>query len=158
MKILVMSDSHGRLGNMQKVAYDVMPDCIFHLGDSELGIDYLNSFFEIPTYGVRGNCDMDLSLKSHDVVEVGKHRFFLTHGHSYRVNSGLDKLKAAAKEENCDVALFGHTHVPLFENDKDLIVANPGSIECPRQKDHQFSYMVISINEGDKMEIKQKFI
>jgi putative phosphoesterase len=158
MKILVISDSHGYIGKMQEVYETEEPDVLFHLGDSELQFDWLRSFFDIPIYCVRGNCDVDDTFKPKLIAEVMGHRFFLTHGHRFGVKSDIEHLAYVAKEENCDVALYGHTHLPFFKEINGVTVANPGSLELPRQADRRKSYMVITEAADGKLKFEQKYL
>jgi predicted phosphodiesterase len=61
---------------------------------------------------VRGNGDAE-NLPPSDVLDFVGHRFFLTHGHLYRIYAGYDTLITSAAAMGADAALFGHTHVPL---------------------------------------------
>ena len=45
----------------------------------------------------------------------GNYRVFMTHGHYYYVGSGIEGLKREALARGADVAMFGHTHIPLIE-------------------------------------------
>ena len=61
---------------------------------------------------VKGNCDYYADNPVSDVLEIGANRIFITHGHHYGVNFGIDRLCYAAKENQCNIAMYGHTHVP----------------------------------------------
>ena len=52
----------------------------------------------------------------------------IAHGHTMHVKYGLLSAQYRAQEMGADILLFGHTHVPLVENDGKLILLNPGSI------------------------------
>lgn len=149
MKILAVSDSHGRLGNMQSVVENAKPDVMLHMGDVELDVEYVKALLGIKAFFVRGNCDADFSLKSYHIFEAAGHRIFMTHGHNYGVRYGLNEIKEVARREKCDIALFGHTHVPIFEEDDGLVVANPGSIEFPRGAVMKPSFMIIEIDKDE---------
>ena len=36
------------------------------------------------------------------------------------------------RELGCNVALYGHTHIPKLDYDGKLYIINPGSPSCPR--------------------------
>ena len=58
MKILVISDTHGRHGNFDKMLErEGQPDMLIHLGDVEEGEDYIRAVMECPVYMVAGNND-----------------------------------------------------------------------------------------------------
>ena len=87
MKILVISDSHGRNDDVERAISQVKNfDVLIHLGDIERGDDFIRSLVSCPTYMVLGNNDYRLDLPSEQIVEIEGYRFFLTHGHRYYVN------------------------------------------------------------------------
>ena len=127
MKILVFSDSHGRLGHMVEAMERERPHRVFFLGDHYRdGQALADAYPDIPMELVRGNCDWD---KAPDelIVEAGGVRFLLTHGHRYWVKSGTDQLARAARETGVDVACFGHTHNALNMPDHGVLLFNPGT-------------------------------
>ena len=48
---------------------------------------------------------------------------------------------------DCDVVMFGHTHVPLIKEKKDMLLLNPGSISLPRQSGREKTYIVLRAGE-----------
>ncbi len=141
MKILIISDSHGLETNQEIISYENC-DIAFHLGDSQLMANDrdLNQF----NVKVRGNCDFDRNFPVSEVVEVSGLRFFLTHGHYYDVNYDLESLKQEAQLNNCNFALYGHTHVVNVENEEGLVTLNPGSTRKSRSN-YPETYMVLEI-------------
>ena len=150
MRILVVSDSHRMHDHLDTAIERVMPDKIFHAGDAQGGEDYIEAVSECPLEIVRGNCDYGSYLPGELLLPVGKHLVFLTHGHLYGVNYGVEELAQAAKEKGADVAIYGHTHCPDITYVDDIAVLNPGSISLPRQSGRQPSYLVIDVDRfGD---------
>ena len=76
----------------------------------------------------------------------------MTHGHLYDVGFDLFTLVDAAKEHGCDVALFGHTHVPENTEFGSVKVLNPGTAG----KGRNLTYAVVEIfdNGGIACEIR----
>ena len=158
MKILVISDSHGQTARMQNVIEVEKPEKVFHLSDSQQPMDFLkHAIGDYETYCVRGNCDFDMSYPTEQILEIGKHKLLLCHGHIYGVKYDLDGLKEAAIKKGCDVALFGHTHIPHYE-EGDVVMANPGSITLPRQEGHTPTYMIFNIEDDGKMTFDIKYL
>ncbi|MBQ5430057.1 MAG: metallophosphoesterase [Lachnospiraceae bacterium] len=154
MRVLVVSDSHGRVGELQKAYEKVKPELILHLGDSQLHLSELSELFGCEVIGVRGNCDYDTRLPKTQEVTIGSHKVFMTHGHLYDVGFDLFTLVDAAKEHGCDVALFGHTHVPELLTMEGVTVCNPGSIAQPRQQGHEYTYAVIDVDPVGDLHFK----
>ena len=158
LRILIMSDSHGRNENVELAIAQVREEIgefqmLIHLGDVGDARE-LESLAGVPCYIVRGNTDYDAKLLNANVIEAGGHRIFATHGHLYQVDMRLDLLRFAALENDCDIAMYGHTHVPYLEEDPDdITILNPGSISKPRQADHRYTYMVMEIDDEDEDEV-----
>lgn len=129
MRILVFSDSHGRMENMERCVTLTEPDHIIHLGDCIHDAEQLSRRFPgIPLTAVPGNCDFGSCDEAEKLIELGGVRLFLLHGHTRGVKYGLQRVVYAAREYGADVLLFGHTHRPLVDFDGTLHVLNPGTI------------------------------
>ena len=128
MKILVFSDSHGELRHMEKAVMDISPDYVIHLGDKINDSRVLQDHFpHITVLSVPGNCDFSPLEPAVRTETIGGVRFFLTHGHQHGVKSGLLRFSLAAAEAGAQVALFGHTHIPLLDNTGTMFILNPGA-------------------------------
>ena len=153
MKILVVSDTHGRNENFRDAIRIEKPDRIYHLGDG-MGVD--DEFWQIskvPAEFVRGNCDYASNLPEYLVLNVGKHVLFLAHGHSFGVNYDLNRIRGFAREKGADIVLYGHTHVPDIDYSYGMMVANPGSLTQPRQASREHTYMVIDVDEEGELKL-----
>lgn len=127
MKILVLSDSHGRLGLMLDAMEQERPQRVFFLGDHYRdGQELADVYPDVPMDLVRGNCDWSAG-PDELLVEAGGVRFLLTHGHRYDVKSGTDRLVDAGKRMGAAVACFGHTHEALNMPERGIWLFNPGS-------------------------------
>jgi len=127
MKILVFSDSHGRLGPMLDAIEGERPQRVFFLGDHYRdGQALMDACPGLPMELVRGNCDWD-QAPDELIVEAGGVKFLLTHGHRYGVKSGTGRLAQAAQEKGVDVACFGHTHEALNIPGRGVWLFNPGT-------------------------------
>ena len=163
LRILIMSDSHGRNENVELAIAQVREEIgefqmLTHLGDVGDARE-IESLAGVPCYIVRGNTDYDAKLLNANVIEAGGHRIFATHGHLYQVDMRLDLLRFAALENDCDIAMYGHTHVPyLEENPDDVTILNPGSISKPRQADRRYTYMVMEIDDEDEVTYELRYV
>ena len=137
MKALVFSDSHNTVWLMNELTekYKSKTDCIIHLGDcTEDMEDIKHKYPRLPIYQVSGNNDYDSLFPSERVISLGGRRIYMTHGHRQRVYYNTDRLYYSAVQEQADIALFGHTHVPYLENEGGILIMNPGSISLPRSE------------------------
>lgn len=139
MKILVFSDSHGRTAGMER-AIDSHPDAayILHAGDGAREFSLMRGSRPGAAFvGVRGNCDFLLETNDkpplQTVLDIEGVRILLTHGHRYFVKSSTYALTEYAAENDIDIAIYGHTHLPadLFLPDvgrRGLRLFNPGTV------------------------------
>ena len=133
MKIIVFSDSHRELDGMRRVIDREKPDYVFHLGDHDTDAEIISREHPaLPVAMVRGNCDGWSETPKTLCFTLGGKRFFLCHGHTYGVKSGYLRVIYAAREQDADVLLFGHTHEAYSEcaelsQGRQLYILNPGS-------------------------------
>ena len=132
-KIMVVSDTHKHHRNLARALEQAgTPDLLIHLGDAEGYEDYIADMAGCPLEIVSGNNDFFSMLDKEKEIRIGKYKVLLTHGHYYYVSAGLDTLRKEAYSRGMDIVMFGHTHRPLIEYDKELTVINPGSLSYPR--------------------------
>ena len=152
-RVLVVSDSHGNNENVRKAIKKAGKiDLMIHLGD--VGTNYLEveRMSGVPTYMVAGNNDYGGFLRDTSIIYIGSHKCLLTHGHRQGVYYGLDRLRYLALENECDIAMYGHTHVPfLEENPEDVTILNPGSLTYPRQIGHEKTFLIMEIDEDENI-------
>lgn len=151
MRVLVVADTHGRLGPIQHVVEQLggQVDLILHAGDHYRDADNLAYLLEIPARGVIGNCDWRSDGPEEDILEVLGHRIYLAHGHRHGVKAGTENLVKRAKELGAKVAIYGHTHVPDLRTEDGIIILNPGSPVQPRGESRA-SVGILDI-EGDSI-------
>lgn len=124
---LILSDSHGNRTAIKKIApLCAENDFIVHLGDGAGDIREIMREFPEKVYSVRGNCD-GFDGQDECVIEAEGLSILCCHGHKYGVKSGLFKLVARAKELDCEIALYGHTHRAIIEEIDGVLCINPGA-------------------------------
>ena len=129
MNILVLSDSHGNLSNMEEAVERERPQLILHLGDCWRDAERLAERYpNIPMEHVPGNCDCRPEEPAEKLLFLGDCRVLICHGHTYGVKQSLLSAGFAAEEQNLDLFLFGHTHRPLVDMRGKTLFLNPGSI------------------------------
>ena len=155
-KILLLSDNHRKLDYVEKILR-LHPDismCI-HLGDSE-GEAEIHELLPkgCEEYFVQGNNDFFSYLPKEVEIRIGKERCFLTHGHLYGVNFGLERLSEEARDRNCSMAFFGHTHKPCNKVVNGVHCINPGSVSFPRQEDRRPSYSLLFLDKKGNLRVE----
>ena len=152
MRVIVISDTHRDFRTLRMIVEKHREEAglFLHLGDGEREVDDLMALYpDLPLEMVRGNCDFASMLPSSRVAVAGGVRIFMTHGHNFGVKASLGPLVAAARENGCRIALYGHTHKGDTHYDEGIYLMNPGSPSQPR--DGKATYGVIDITEGGIM-------
>ncbi len=159
MKIVIISDTHGRHQNLALALRHEKPmDLLIHLGDVEGGEEFIQAAAGCRTEVVAGNCDFFSALCQEKELTLGKYKALLTHGHYYNVNAGIENIRKEAKGRGCDIVMFGHTHRPLICDEKGIVVLNPGSLSYPRQEGKRPSYIVMEINPQGEADFQIRYL
>lgn len=146
MKIGVVSDSHGdRLAIERVVAAAGPVDLWLHAGDCSQDASAFAGNSTV--VAVAGNCDGRVKAKPDEFIALAGRKIWLTHGHRYQVKQNHEEIIWWARRYGVDIAVFGHTHVPLVEKTDGLLLVNPGSIAQPRRA--YPTYAVIEISADD---------
>ena len=146
MKVVVFSDAHGNKEAIKRLLeFNPDADYVISLGDSELKHSFL---LDLDIVAIKGNYPRDGGFVFESILELEGKRLFLTHGHKYGVSTDMRKLLAKGMETEVDLVLYGHTHIPRFDNVAGVFYINPGSIVSPRSE-HAPSYLILNI-ERDK--------
>lgn len=154
MRILIISDSHGKGHLVDKIIKEQSTaKHIFFLGDvtrdiEDLCYEHTDRTFHI----VSGNCDYNSFYPTSDIAKIGDVGIFYTHGHTFSVKGSTERLVKAAKDRNCKIVLYGHTHVPHISYEDSVHIVNPGSLSKPRDGSVA-GYAVIDIEENGIMPI-----
>ncbi len=130
MRILVFSDSHGDVYTMKK-AIEAQPtaEAVIFLGDGYADFEKCKPLLKDKRiYCVKGNNDFYCDYPRNRIIEEPGLKIYVTHGHYEYVKSGLAGLISIAKRNNCNLALYGHTHIQQEDNQMGIKFFNPGSI------------------------------
>jgi hypothetical protein len=153
MKILVMSDTHGRLDYAKKVIEKFQKkdlEHVIHCGDYLQDAISLQQYYpEILIHAVPGNCDFSThGLDRHQVIEIDGIRIFWTHGDRHHVKSeGYEEIWIDTLSYEAQVGVCGHTHCAYLEKREGGYLLNPGSLTSPRDTLYP-SFGVIEIERG----------
>lgn len=151
MKILIVSDTHGKHENLRKIIWNVSPiDMLIHCGDTEGGEDRIAEMAGCPCEIVAGNNDFFSQLPAECDFMLGRYKVWLLHGHNFYVSMGPEHLIEEARARGVDIVMYGHTHRPSVELTDGLYVVNPGSVSYPRQDGRKPSYIIMELDsEGE---------
>lgn len=97
-----------------------------------------------------------LTVPQRQILRACGYTILLVHGNRHSVDVSLDLLVDAARAMDCDIAIFGHTHMPCAETYSGVLALNPGSPARPRGK-HGPSFALIDL-ESTSTEPKATFV
>lgn len=158
MNILIVSDSHGRTSFLEHAILRNAPlDYLIHLGDIEGDEEYIREIAQCPVYIVAGNNDFFSREPREQMIQIGQYKIFMAHGHRHGVYNGIEMIKRVARECGANIAMYGHTHVPLLDMSDDVWVMNPGSISLPRQTGRQPSYITMQIGQAGEVHVEIEY-
>ncbi len=151
MKVLIVSDTHGRNHFLLDTLERVGPiDLLIHLGDYDNGEEYIRTITPCRVEMVSGNNDFFTLLPKEKIIQIGKYTVMLTHGHRYGVNHSSWALRETAIKNCADIVMFGHTHVPMIDLSSSIWAINPGSLALPRQHGRIPTFIIMEIDsQGD---------
>lgn len=106
-KILIVSDTHRKNDNYFTLLERQKPlDMVIHCGDAE-GSEYaLSQAADCPVQIVLGNNDFFSNLPRELEFEIGRYHVWVTHGHSYYVSVGCERIKQEARERGVDIVML----------------------------------------------------
>ena len=151
VRLAIISDTHMPRGNRSLPAACVAElraaDAILHAGDF-MRVEVLRALEALgpPVHGVHGNVDDELlrrALPATRVVEAGGARIAMVHDAGQRTGR-LARMRARFKD--ADAVVFGHSHLPLHEQDEDgFQIFNPGSpTERRRAPEHTMGVATVT--------------
>ena len=158
-KVLVVSDTHGYLENLERVVDAEAPfDLVIHCGDVEGQERSVETICRAPGWIVAGNNDFFGKLPKELTFLVGSRKAFLTHGHTYHIGFEPERVIQAARSRGCDLVFVGHTHVPKLQETDGVLLMNPGSLTYPRQRNRKPSYGILEIGPDGSIRAEIRYL
>lgn len=159
MKVLIVSDTHGRDTKLEEaVAKEAPFDMLVHCGDVEGREFFIQALAECPCCIVAGNNDFFSDLPREEEIMIAGNKVLVTHGHYYGVSMDLSRLADEARARDCNAVFFGHIHRPVCVEKNGVLLVNPGSLSYPRQEGRKPGYAVLTTDSNGKMSIRQEFL
>lgn len=155
-KIAIVSDTHG---NWEKAVEEIQKESkITHfvfLGDHAADGTAIAQVLGVPSYIVCGNCDATLDGVGEQIFSLGEWQFLICHGHQYFVKDTVQFLVQEAENRGVDFALYGHTHVAVYEPDIVTLI-NPGSLSTVNflMKNASWGLLTLPAEKNEKNLVK----
>lgn len=157
MRIGVISDTH-LSASVQKLPDALVAglqgvDLILHAGDwvSEHVVELVEQI--APCEAVAGNNDGHAIIERFGlkkIVNVGKFRIGLIHGDGFRKTTE-ERAREAFRNEQPDIVIFGHSHIPFKQTIQGMLMFNPGS-PTDKRRQPQYSYGIIELGDSIRSE------
>lgn len=152
MRIGVISDTH-LSARVQKLPDALIAglqgvELILHAGDwvSEHIVDLVEEI--APCESVAGNNDGQEIIErfgTKKIVTVGRYRIGLIHGDGFRKTTE-ERAREAFREEQPDIVIFGHSHIPYKQTVNGMLIFNPGS-PTDKRRQPRYSYGIIELGD-----------
>ena len=151
MYFVVISDNHGNEEILSKLRNRHPDACAYiHCGDSELPVEAMDGWVS-----VRGNTDYYPGYEDKKIVKINDRlNVLVIHSHRQSINR-LKTLAALAKENNCQMVCYGHTHVFAYDEVDGIKLLNPGSLFYNRDRS-PISYALVYLSDfSDSVTVKR---
>ena len=147
MLVGIVSDTHGDKDAITKVI-NVLKDCdlIIHAGDNFIDGIAIHKAMDKPVFGVVGNCDFEACEEELE-LEIESFKFYITHGHLYKVKTSIEFLEKQAQKLDAKVVIYGHSHEANILLKDEILYINPGSPSKPRGKNVP-TLAILKIEDG----------
>lgn len=146
MEIVVVSDTHGSRDFIEKLT-ERHPNAnlYLHAGDSELYKEEL-----APFRTCKGNCDYHIDNRFLK-IRISDFGIYVFHGDHFYLDDDL--LANLAKENDCSIIIYGHTHIPYVNYKYGVHILNPGSVTLPRVTKATYALITFTCLDDIKIEI-----
>ena len=149
-RVAVLGDTHlpRRGRDLPPTAWRLIEssDMAIHTGDVTDGPLLERIAQRGPLHAVRGNNDIQLAeLPEHLMLDIDGVRIAVMHDSGAR-SGRRQRLRARWPEAR--VAVFGHSHMPVCDDDGDLLLLNPGS-PTDRRAMPSFTMAVMTLRDGE---------
>ncbi len=141
MKVVVVSDNHGKMCLDTILLENQDADAFVHCGDSEFPPVYLEGYA-----AVCGNNDYFDLYPSELILTFGSHRALVVHGHRFSILNLKKSLAKKAIDHHCDLVFYGHTHRFAQDQINGVTLINPGSLRYNRDNSDP-CYAVVEITD-----------
>lgn len=148
MKVIVTSDIHHNKKELENIKNNYKYDLFLDAGDSCLSP---HDLCDVLT--VKGNCDLHHYPSFRIIALNEKYKVYITHGH----HDNLNTLKYKALENNCNIVITGHTHIPMNIEEEGILFLNPGSITRPRGSSKP-SFLILDVNDTINVQKIEKLV
>ena len=152
MKIGVLSDSHHEHDNiLEAIAFLKKrgTKLLIHLGDDYNDMDGIADENTIRVPGLYCDAYLKTYVPNRRIEDIEGWKVLITH----TPESTLDDLpddthpEDLVKNQEIDIMLYGHTHIPEIKMENDIVYINPGHLRKEDKKGNPATFALIDISE-----------
>jgi len=146
---VVLADTHiprrARVLPEEVIRYLGRADLVLHAGDLIEASLLEELAFYAPVRAVRGNVDLpEVDLPQTLELDFGGARIAMIHDSGRKEGR---RRRLARRFPAARVVIFGHSHIPVLEDEDGLLLLNPGSPTDKRRQPRQ-TFALLRIEEG----------
>jgi hypothetical protein len=155
MRVGVVSDSHGEIGNLRKAAMWLIDKqnvkVIVHLGDDYDDTRVLENLdiqiIKVP--GVFSSYYQDRDIPNRVVETFNGRKVLITHTECCHENDLPEDIKPEelASKKAVDVVFYGHSHIPRIEQRQSILYINPGHLKTEDKKGYPPTVAVVDFTD-----------
>ena len=158
-KLIIVSDTHGNPQSLSELLPLIAEnDYVVHLGDGAVDMREVCGVYPEKVYACRGNCDLFYPVPEDGELEVEGVKIYFCHGHQHGVKSNLYALCEEAKRRDCQIALYGHTHIASIMEMDGVTLINPGSLRFSAKKGGSYCYLVVNKNSFTPVIVGEQYL
>jgi putative phosphoesterase len=151
MLVGLVSDTHGNRDGMLFLAERLKSlgaQTLLHLGDDYRDLQTISQagLLVIGVPGVYCPQYRDPTIPNRQIVDLGGLKFLLTHTETRHRHDDPKDLDPELACYEVDAVLFGHTHVPGFEERQGVVWINPGHLRHRTDRGHPPTFALLHIN------------
>ncbi|WJY26905.1 MULTISPECIES: metallophosphoesterase family protein [Sporosarcina] len=158
MKLIITGDTHlpGRGSRLPRRLLDACRDAdlIIHTGDfrSPDVLETLSSYAKVrAVYGNIDGEDIQALVPDRQLFDAGGLRIGLVHGHGAKRTTEQRALEAFT-DDDIDILIYGHSHIPVIKYFKGMLLLNPGS-PTDKRKLPYYSFIELTIADEPHAEL-----
>ena len=140
IKICLISDSHGNRRKVEDLVVTGEFDYVFFMGD---GLRDFDNIDETILKKVCGNCDFFSHEAITQFATINGVKIMITHGHEFKAKLTPLLMVEKAKQNNCNIVCYGHTHNQKVEEIDGITLINPGAFKYG-------NYAILNIDKKGK--------
>lgn len=151
MLVAVVSDTHGNLGGMRRLAGHLQERgvaTVLHLGDDYQDLAFLTrqGFEVVGVPGVFCPEYADPEIANRLVVELAGVKLLLTHTETRHRHDRPEDPDPREAAWEVNLVLYGHSHIPALEERESGWWLNPGHLKNPLDRGYPATFALLALS------------